>query len=205
MSDDYLETQRAAKGFYTPTSLIATVGQQNRILDPYSVVISSKSTIGKGNVFYPNVIIEQRDEGHIAIGDNNVFYPGTYIYASHGKITIESQNEFGPAGLTIKANVPEVAIAIGSHGRFCDGASIMGASSLGSGSQILGAITVQGCILAEGGSSTEPNPDKRAAVLKGFGLARGLTLSTGQVVNGHGNFSDSPIETQRSYHPGAQK
>jgi len=47
----------------------------------------------------------------------------------------------------------------------------------------------------------DTDPDRRAAVLKGFGLARGITLEAGQVVNGAGNFSKAPVEWQRTYHP----
>lgn len=117
---------------------------------------------------------------------------------------IGNGNEFGPAGITIKANMSDALIAVGDDGRYCDGASIMGKTNLGSGSQVLGNITVQGCTLAAGGTHQEPDPDKRAAVLKGFGLARGITLEVGQVVNGAGKFADAPVEWQHDYHPKPQ-
>lgn len=203
MKTNYADEQRSERGFHTIPNLLEVVGQHNNILDEHSVLIGKNVMIGHSNIFYPGVIIEQQGDAAIQIGDSNTFYPGTYIYGSHGSLTIGSGNEFGPAGLTIRANMPNVSIVIGNDGRYCDSASIMGKTSLGDGSQILGNITAQGCVLAGGGSSKEPNPDKRAAVLKGFGLARGITLSVGQVVNGAGNFSDALVETQRSYHPGA--
>jgi len=192
---------RQSKGFLSVDELAAAYGKQNTILDPYSVLISKHAIIGSGNTIYPNVILECQGDGTIAIGDDNTFYPGTYILSSAGAVKIGNGNEFGPAGLTIKANMPDALIVIGDNGRYCDGASIMGKTTLGSGSQILGNITVQGCSLAAGGDFQEQDPDKRAAVLKGFGLARGITLEVGRVVNGVGNFADAPIEWQRDYHP----
>lgn len=174
----YFDQQRTDKNFLTTVELIETIGERNRILDD-SVLI------GK------NVIV----------GVKNTFYPGTYILSSAGEIMIGDYNEFGPAGVTVKSNIPNAAISIGGHGRYCDGVSIMGKTALGTGSQILGNITVQSCTLAGGGTFQEPDPDKRAAVLKGFGLARNLALEAGQVINGMGNFADSPIEQQSVYHP----
>lgn len=175
--------------------------QRNAVLTADSFFVSDTVTIGQNNKFYPNVVIECQEGATVTIGDNNIFYPGTFIFASAGEITIGSGNEFGPAGCTIKANTPTAKITIGDRGRYCDGANVMGETDLGGGSQILGTITVQNCQLAAGGSFQDPDPDKRAAVLKGFGLARGLTLKAGQVINGSGNFADAPVELQRAYHP----
>lgn len=194
---------RQSKGFLPTDDLATTLGQHNTILDS-SVLISKNAVIGNSNTFYPNVVIECQGEGQITIGDNNTFYPGTYILSSAGAVKIGSNNEFGPAGLTIKANMADALIAVGDNGRYCDGASIMGKTNLGSGSQVLGNITVQGCMLAAGGTHQEPDPDKRAAVLKGFGLARGITLEAGQVVNGSGKFADASVEWQHAYHPKPQ-
>lgn len=199
--DDYLKKTRQVKNFLDPAAAISDIGAKNTILDPYSVLIGVGIKVGEGNIFYPNVVIEAQGGGVIAIGDNNIFYPGTYLFSSAGSVTIGNSNEFGANGCTIKANMPDASITIGDGGRYCDGASIMGKTSLGSGSQVLGAITVQGCTLAAGGTFQTPDPDDRAAVLKGFGLARGITLEKGQVINGTGNFADRPVEWQHDYHP----
>ncbi len=199
--DNYPATARQSKGFLSVDELISVIGKDNTILSPDSVLVADGVAIGKGNVFYPNVVIERQGEGAITIGDNNTFYPGTYILNSAGAITIGSSNEFGSGGCTIKANLPDAQIVIGDGGRYSDGASIMGKTTLGSGSQVLGNITVQGCSLAAGGTYQTPDPDDRAAVLKGFGLARGITLDKGQVVNGAGNFANAPMEWQHDYHP----
>ncbi|MGH7158131.1 MAG: hypothetical protein ACREGD_03620 [Candidatus Saccharimonadales bacterium] len=194
-------SSRQAKGFLTPEEIMAVVGKTNLVLDPYSLLISQGVAIGKSNVFYPNVVIERAGSGVVSIGDGNTFYPGTYILGSAGAVRIADGNEFGTGGCTIKANMPDAEVVIGSNGRYCDGVSIMGKTTLGNGSQILGAITVQSCVLAGGGTFQEPDPDKRGAVLKGFVLARGLNLEAGQVVNGAGTFADAPAEWQRAYHP----
>jgi len=199
--NDNIQRARTTKGFLTDQELSEKIGKENTILDT-SVLLSAAVQIGTGNVFYPGVVIEVVDDASISIGDNNTFYPGTYIYASaSGKITIGDGNEFGTGGFTAKANMAETVLTIGDGGRYCNGASVMGTTVLGSGSQVLGTITVQSCTLASGASFQDPDPDKRAAVLKGFGLARGLRLEVGQVVNGSGDFSEVPVEWQRAYHP----
>lgn len=200
---DFLDQQRVSKNFLSATELIETIGERNSILDT-SVLIGRCAVIGTDNIFYPGVVIEQQNDGEITIGDGNVFYPGTYILSTAGEIIIGNNNEFGPAGATIKANTAEAHIIVGDNGRYCDGVSLMGKTTLGAGSQILGNITVQNCTLAGGGTFQEPDPDRRAAVLKGFGLARNISLEVGQVVNGIGNFSDFPVEQQSTYHPKAK-
>ncbi len=202
--DNYLKKTRQARGFLDVKDTVADIGANNTVLDPYSLIISKAATVGTGNVFYPNVVIEVQDDGAITIGDNNVFYPGTYLLSSAGSIKLGNDNEFGSNGCTVKANMSDAEIVIGDGGRYCNGASIMGKTSLGSGSQVLGAITVQGCSLAAGGTFQTPDPDERAAVLKGFGVARGIALEKGQVVNGSGNFADRPVEWQHDYHPKAK-
>jgi acetyltransferase-like isoleucine patch superfamily enzyme len=199
--DDYMKATRQTQGFLGAEEAVTALGENNTIFDPYSLLISEGVTIGVGNVFYPNVVIERRGDGKLVIGDDNVFYPGTYILSSAGSISIGSSSEFGTGGCTIKATLPDILLTIGDGGRYCDGATIMGKTSLGSGSQILGNITVQGCSLAAGGTFQEPDPDERAAVLKGFGLARDIMLEKGQVVNGSGNFAEQSVEWQHDYHP----
>lgn len=202
--NEYVQNVRGAHGFLSPEELVETIGAHNAVLDPYSVLISAKVAVGVGNTFYPNVVIRADSNAEVAIGSNNIFYPSTFIYGSVGKIIIGSENEIGLGGCTVRANMPDAAITIGDGGRYSGGADIMGVTSLGSGSQLLGAITVQGCDLAPGGTFREPDPDERAAVLKGMGLARGIALQKGQVINGLGDFTDREIEWQRDYHPKAR-
>lgn len=196
---------RQGKDFLTSDELGAVIGRHNNIFDPHSLLISSGVEIGQHNTFYPNVVIELSGAGRIKIGDGNIFYPGTYILSSLGSIKIGDNNELGTGGCSIKANVDEAKIIIGDNGRYCGNTSIMGKTTLGSGSQVLGDISVQSCILAEGGGYGVHDADKRGAVLKGAGLARGLSIKAGQVINGWGDFSEATVEWQRTYHPKSQK
>lgn len=199
--DEKVNRFRSEKGFLTTDQLMGLVGVANIILDPFSVLISKGVEIGTSNVFYPNVVIERLGDGELSIGDGNVFYPGMYWLSSNGSIRVGDGNEFGTNGCIVKANYPGAVIEIGSQGRYCDGVSIMGKTSLGDGCQILGAITVQSCTLQGGASYRNSDPDARGAVLKGFGLARELQLATGEVVNGQGAFAMASVERQSSYHP----
>lgn len=198
---DNSSSGRQKRGFLSVQTLVDEVCPNNTVLDVSSVLVAEDVTIGNNNIFYPGVVIERQGDGRITIGDDNVFYPGVYIVSSAGEIVIGDANEFGPSGLTIKSNMQDASITIGSRGRYCDGANIMGKTSLGSGSQVLGNITAQNCVLSGGGDFKEPDPDMRAAVLKGFGLARGITIEKGQVINGTGDFSKASVEWQRAYHP----
>jgi len=200
-AEDYLlKETRHTKGFLDPKETMVIIGTSNTVLDPYSVLISKNVSVGTGNILYPNVVIECADNAKITIGNDNVFYPGTYLLSSTGSISIGDNNELGMNGCTIRANSSEAAIRIGSGGRYCDGANIMGQSNLGDGSQILGNIIVQSCTLAPGSTYQVPDPNERGAVLKGFGIARNLTLEKGLVINGAGDFASSPTEWQRDYH-----
>jgi serine acetyltransferase len=198
--DNYINKTSELHNFHTPQELINEVGGTNSILTPYATLISRGVIFGKNNIIYPNVVIERTAGGQIEIGDNNTFFPGAYILGSAGLIKIGNNNEFGPAGITIQAKTEESLISIGDNGRYNGNPNIIGHATLGSGSQILGNIVVQDCQLAGGASFKEPLPDKRAAVLKGFGIARNLILGAGQVINGAGNFSDAPLQWQREYH-----
>ena len=200
---DNYSSGRQKRGFLSVQALVDEICPNNTVLDVNSVLVAEDVAIGNNNIFYPGVVIERQGDGKITIGDDNVFYPGVYVVCSAGEIVIGDANEFGPSGLTIKSNMPTASISIGSQGRYCDGANIMGKTSLGSGSQVLGNITVQNCRLSDGGNFKEPDPDTRAAVLKGFGLARDITVEKGQVINGAGDFSKASVEWQRAYHPKA--
>lgn len=200
-----IDNARQNKGFLTVEETINLYGNNNTVLDPNSVLIGANVAVGNNNIFYPNVILECQSEGSISVGDDNIFYSGTYILSLGGLIEIGSNNEFGTGGCVIKTFKPDTSIAIGDGGRYCNGANISGDTTLGSGSQIIGTIVAQDCSLDGGGTYQEPDPDKRAGVLKGFGLTRNISVGVGRVANGAGNFADVPIEWQRQYHPKASE
>ena len=200
-----IDAQRSGRGFMSVAQLLeALTGGGNVVLDPFSTLISQGVDIGRGNTFYPNVIIEATNGGAIMVGTGNVFYPGTMLQADGGTIKIGDRNQLGGGGLNIFANTPEAGVEIGSDGRYMLGADITAPCLLGSGTQILGAISAQNCRLEAGGSYQEADPERRGGVLKGCGRARNLIVKQGEVINGHGSFSQSQVESQLAYHPRAR-
>jgi hypothetical protein len=177
-----LDRIRAGRGFLSIAETLALADSGNVVLDPFSLLVSRGVRIGSDNVFYPGV---------------------TLICETGGTIVIGSHNQFGEGGFTARAE-GGASIGIGDGGRYMLGASVTGPAQLGSGSQILGAIAVQDCVLGAGGTFRDPDPDARGAVLKGVGRARGLRLARGQVIQGDGVFDIANLKPQSSYHPPAK-
>lgn len=197
----FMDDARRSRGYLTIPELEDLVGRGNIVFDAFSVLISRGVRIGSGNVFHSGVHMATSASGTIHIGDRNTFHSQTLLECSHGAIAIGSGNQFGEGGFTAKANRPDAAITIGDAGRYVGGASIFGVSRLGTGSQILGAITVDSCTLDAGAPFTNPDPDLRAGLLKGSGTARGITVPTGCVLAGQGAFQAASLERQTRYHP----
>jgi hypothetical protein len=128
-----------------------------------------------------------------------VFWPGTTIVARDGRIAVGARNEFGPGGATLVLDAGE--ISIGDDGRYREGAAIFSGCRLGSGTQVLGPIQAQDCVLDAGGSYRDAAADLRGGVLKGVGRARGLRVGRGQVVLGEGRFDPKDIKAQSFFHP----
>lgn len=196
-----IDEQRASQGFLGIAELLALADRGNTILDPFSILISVSALIGENNVFYPNVILDAKDGGKLSVGNENVFYPSTLILAEKGKVSIGNNNQFGDGGCSIKANMPDAEITIGDNGRYINNPQIIGKTSLGSGSQIIGAITAQNVTLEAGGDYRSTDIDSRAGLLKGTGLARGVVVPEGKVINGSGTFKQEDLEDQSKYHP----
>ena len=194
------DAQRKRLGFRTFEELLELTSN-NHILDLFSVLISTGVTVGSGNTFYPNVVLECHDEAHVRIGDANIFTPGCLVVAEAGSVTVGSHNLFGDGGFTARLDQPKAQLVIGDNGRYINGVALSGNNSLGSGSQIIGPIRVQNCTLGEGGSFESENPDERGGVLKGYGLARGLMVGQGRVIAGNGTFRAEDIKLQSFYHP----
>ena len=191
---------RSERNFLSIEATLDLADRDNVILDPWSVLISASAKVGSGNIFYPNVTIECSTSSSANIGSANTFCSGSLVVAMNaGAIEIGDANEFGD-GLAIKANRNGSLVRIGSNCRLISGAQVMGRTTIGSGSQIIGSIVVQDCQLDEGEPYSGTNPDLRGAVLKGQGLARSLHVPRGGVINGAGDFSASQIELQSSYH-----
>ncbi|GAA1809893.1 hypothetical protein GCM10009682_34480 [Luedemannella flava] len=171
------------------------------VLDPYSTLISEGVRLGAGTVLYPNVVVRCDERSGCAIGEGNTLWPQTLLLAvDGGVIEIGDGNQLGPGGVQLKANQVGARIVVGDGTRLLNGPEIVGRSSLGSGCQVLGQIAAQSVTLAAGREHTWPDVDERGAVLKGFGVARGLSVGVGEVINGHGDFAAAPIERQAAYH-----
>jgi hypothetical protein len=191
---------RRRDGFLTIEETLSLC-DRNTVYDPFSTLISRHAHIGSGNVFYPCTTIRCQEDSSCSIGDRNVLHSLTMIEACGGMIAIGNGNTFGNGGFTAKADRPGARITIGDRGRYASGASVYGVSHLGTGSQILGQITVIDCILADGEDFTHDDPDNRAAVLKGYGPARKLRIGVGEVIFGKGAFEQANIQRQTDFHP----
>jgi hypothetical protein len=200
----YVDDVRRSRGLLTIEELHRLVDRGNIIFDPFSVLIAATATIGAGNVLYPCVSLLCHDRGELRIGDNNVFHSNSLVEAASGPIVIGSSNQFGEGGFTAKTNRAGARLMIGDNGRYLNGAAVFGVASLGSGSQILGAITVDSCTLDGGASYMDPDHDRRAGVLKGSGVASNLKVPTGHVILGNSRFSASDIKPQSFFHPEKQ-
>ncbi|MEH6631500.1 MAG: hypothetical protein V7776_11755 [Halopseudomonas aestusnigri] len=212
-----IDAQRQNNGFLSISDTMKLTQTGNTVFDPFSTLISIHAKIGTDNVFYPNVTVRADQPEVVRIGNSNTFYPMTYIEASGpdsdsfqnaapekgcGIIEIGNGNQFGPeGGVTIKANTPDTRIEIGDNGRYLSGPIILGNSSFGDGSQILGPITVQNCVLEPGEPYTGQDPDLRAAVIKGHGLIRNQTIHTGKVAVVGEASSEITLHDQSYFHP----
>jgi len=192
---------REKHGFLTFSGMMELCKRGNIIFDPFSVLISSRAAIGSGNTFYPSVLIECNAPGELVIGDGNVFFSGCRLLADPGKIRIGNANQFGEGGCFIKANRAGALINVGDNGRYVAGTWLLGTSTLGSGSQVIGQIHVEDCELAGGDSHACDDPNRRGAVLKGSGDARGLCVRAGYVIRSdNGRFEQRDEKPQSSFH-----
>lgn len=196
-----IDQQRNTNGFLSVSELLSLGERKNIVFDPFSVLISSGVKIGHKNIFYPNTIIEIRDNGAISISDSNVFYPNSLVLAERGIIEIGNNNQFGDGGISVKANYSTSKIIINNFGRYMNGVQLIGCCYLGSGSQIIGNITAQDCHLEDGESFAHPDATVRGGVLKGSGIARNLIVPAGMVINGLGTFQQDNMQSQSYYHP----
>ncbi|SCY47508.1 hypothetical protein [Microvirga guangxiensis] len=197
-----IDEMRRTQGFLGVEAVLALAETGNVVLDPFSILIANNARIGASNIFYPGVTIRCVAPGELTIGDGNTFHSGTWLSAEMGTLTIGNSNLFGEGGgFMAKADRAGARIVIGDHGRYQGGASVFGETFLGSGSQLLGMIMVDSCHLAAGGSFRESDPDSRAALLKGQGVARNLRLEVGQVISTRDEFTMDGVKPQSFFHP----
>lgn len=199
-----IDDARKRTGFLPVSALTTFSAKGVTILDPFSTLISSDVEIGPDVTLWPGTILQASDGGHIRIGEGCALYPATRMIATGGQIDIGARSEIGEeGGFTLKAEKPDQSIHVGRGARLLGGGSLTLDNRIGDGAQILGPIRVQNCILGPGGTHRDPEPDLRGAVLKGSGVARGLEVPTGMVIQAFGLFSEAPLRQQSWFHPKA--
>ncbi len=195
-----LDVMRAKAGFLTIDQLLERFGD-NLLLDPFSILISEGVSLGNGNILHPGVRICARTGSRVVLGSGNTLFSGAVIEAADGNITVGDHNEIGDGGFSARASRPGAEITIGSNGRYQGGASILGRSVLGAGTQLLGQIAAMDCSLEAGEDYRCPDPDLRGGVLKGFGIASNIHVPCGWVIAGRGEFKEEMMVLQTTFHP----
>jgi len=192
---------RRSMGFLGLQETMALTQRQVLIPDPGSVLVSPGVTLGRNVILWPNVILQIPGDGRIIIGAGTILFPGTRIVAPHGSVAIGVGAEIGEeGGFTIKAETGD-RIEIGDGARLLGGGSLTRSNRIGRGAQILGPIRCQDCILGDGGTYRDPEPDERGAVLKGSGVARRINLPKGRVIQAFGLFAEAEVRPQSYFHP----
>ena len=197
------DASRQRLGFLSAADTVSLTHRGVVIPDPTSVLISPSVRVGKGAVLWPGVILQIQENGVIAVGDDTQLFPGSRLVASGGSIMVGAQAEIGEeGGFTIKAGPAEI-IEIGDGARLLGGGSLMLSNRIGRGAQIVGPIRCQNCTLGAGGTYRDPEPDERGGVLKGSGVARGIEVPRGHVIQAFGLFTEAPVRRQSYFHPKA--
>ena len=201
MIRQWTDGARAVAGFLDVEATARLAERGVSILDPWSTLISGRAMLREGTMLYPCVTIEADDAGSIEIGPGATLHSGTRLSARGGSIRIGRDVEIGAeGGFTVHAG-QAVKIEIGDGARLIGGGSLTLDNFIGAGAQIIGAIRAQNCRLGVGGAWRDPDPDTRGGVLKGLGIARGLDVPRGSVIEAFGHFADAPLRRQAEFHP----
>lgn len=196
-----MDEARKRLGFLSRDETIALARHGVELPDPGSVLVSGDVRLAEDVVLWPNVILQISEGGSIAIGPGANLFPGTRIVAAGGSVTVGAGTEIGEeSGFTVKAGAGET-IEIGDGARLLGGGSLALSNRIGHGAQILGPIRCQNCRLGDGGTYRDPEPDGRGGVLKGSGVARGIEVPRGHVVQAFGLFAEAVMRRQSYFHP----
>jgi carbonic anhydrase/acetyltransferase-like protein (isoleucine patch superfamily) len=195
------DAARERLGFLSEAEIIALSRLGILSPDPGSVLVSGDVRLAEDVVLWPNVILQISAGGRITIGPGTNLFPGTRIVASGGSVTVGAGAEIGEeGGFTLKAGAGET-IDIGDGARLLGGGSLTLSNRIGRGAQILGPIRCQNCLLGDGGTYRDPEPDERGGVLKGSGIARGIEVPQGHVIQAFGLFAEAVMRPQSYFHP----
>jgi carbonic anhydrase/acetyltransferase-like protein (isoleucine patch superfamily) len=195
------DAARERLGFLSEVEIIALSRLGILSPDPGSVLVSGDVRLAEDVVLWPNVILQISAGGRITIGPGTNLFPGTRIVASGGSVTVGAGAEIGEeGGFTLKAGAGET-IDIGDGARLLGGGSLTLSNRIGRGAQILGPIRCQNCLLGDGGTYRDLEPDERGGVLKGSGVARGIEVPQGHVIQAFGLFAEAVMRRQSYFHP----
>jgi carbonic anhydrase/acetyltransferase-like protein (isoleucine patch superfamily) len=195
------DAARERLGFLSEAGIIALSRLGIMVPDPGSVLVSGDVRLAEDVVLWPNVILQISAGGRITIGPGTNLFPGTRIVASGGSVTVGAGAEIGEeGGFTLKAGAGET-IEIGDGARLLGGGSLTLSNRIGRGAQILGPVRCQNCLLGDGGTYRDPEPDARGGVLKGSGVARGIEVPQGHVIQAFGLFAEAVMRRQSYFHP----
>ncbi|MEE1611950.1 hypothetical protein [Microvirga sp. CF3016] len=195
------DVERERLGFLSQEETIALAGRGVILPAPFSVMISREAEFEPDVILWPNTIVQAIDGGHISIGRGTQLFPGTRIVAEGGSVVVGARAEIGEeGGFTLKAGAGET-IEIGDGARLLGGGSLALSNRIGRGAQILGPIRCQNCLLGDGGTYRDAEPDERGGVLKGSGIARGIDVPQGHVIQAFGLFSEGVLRRQSYFHP----
>ena len=195
------DAARERLGFLSEAETIALSRLGIMLPDPGTVLVSGDVRLAEDVVLWPNVILQIAAGGGITIGRGTNLFSGTRIVASGGSVTIGAGTEIGEeGGFTLKAGAGET-IEIGDGARLLGGGSLTLSNRIGRGAQILGPIRCQSCLLGDGGTYRDPEPDERGGVLKGSGVARGIEVPQGHVIQAFGLCAEAVMRPQSYFHP----
>jgi len=195
------DVERARLGFLSQKETIALAGRGVILPAPLSVLVSRDVEFEPDVILWPSTIVQAIDGGDVGIGRGTQLFPGTRIVAEGGSVVVGARAEIGEeGGFTLKAGAGET-IEIGDGARLLGGGSLALSNRIGRGAQILGPIRCQNCLLGDGGTYRDAEPDERGGVLKGSGIARGIDVPQGHVIQAFGLFSEGVLRRQSYFHP----
>jgi carbonic anhydrase/acetyltransferase-like protein (isoleucine patch superfamily) len=204
MSDTATDRLRQKSGFLSIAETAALGARGVTVFDPHSTLIARHAMLASGVVLWPGTVIEADAAGRVSLAAGVVLFGGARIVARGGEVAIGRDAEIGEdGGFTLRAVGPDVRVLVGDEARLKGGGVLELNTSIGRGAQVLGAIGVQNCRLGDGGSYRDAEPDRRGGVLKGVGVARGLSVPQGHVIQAFGVFAEAPLRRQSYFHPPA--
>jgi hypothetical protein len=197
------DAARRSLGFLSLAQTAALAEDGIVVPDPASTLVSPGVTLGQGVVLWPGIVLQRLGGGSLAVGAGTILHSGTRIVAADGRAEIGAGAEIGEeGGFTLKAEAG-ADILVGDGARLLGGGSLTLSNRIGGGAQVLGPIRCRNCTLGDGGTWRDPDPDRRGGVLKGSGVARGLHVPQGRVVEAFGSFAEAPMRWQSYFHPPA--